>query len=200
MTVLETQDDYFKESERKSLPARCPYLQHCKRRAHTLAIANKSDFETSAELAGLRKPYIEIIGESPGLVGGETAYCLSGQCPEVNLFETSVALLGFSGKPTVNASYDKNLNPNIDITKTGHYSECAEYAYANHNNFVLSPADLLPPEKITFGWLVKHVPVSQWLYVGGLLIAIFCFGVTTGQSQLYEKFVSQLKPTIAEKK
>ena len=198
--MLETKDDYFKESERKSLPARCPYLPHCKRRAYTLAIANKSNFETSVKLAELRKPYLEVIGESPSLAGGETAYCLSGQCPEVNFFETSFALLGFSGKPTVEASYDKYMDPKIQIIKTGHYSECSEYSYAKHNNFVSSSVELLPPEKITFGWLVKHVSIKQWLIVGGLSISVFSFGVVAGQSQLYETLVSQLKPAKAQKK
>ena len=198
--MLETKDDYFKESERKLLPARCPYLQHCKRRVYTLAIANKSNFETSVKLAELRKPYLEIIGESPSLAGGETAYYLSGQCPEVNLFETSFALLGFSGKPTVEASYDKYMDPKIQIIKAGHYSECAEYSYAKHNNFVSSPVELLPPEKITFGWLVKHVSMTQWLIVGGLLISVFSFGVAAGQSQIYETLISQLNPATAQKK
>jgi hypothetical protein len=110
-----------------SLPARCPLLGHCERRAHTIALANQWPLEEAATRVGLRAPIVASVGESAYLIGGETAFVVGGQCPEVNLFENTVALAGFSGVPTVKGEYDKYMNPRVSILETGHFSQCAEY-------------------------------------------------------------------------
>jgi hypothetical protein len=120
--------DYFAISASLSLPARCPLLDRCERRAHTIASANNWPLDKAAELAGLKEPIIETIGEGAGHVGGDSSFCASGLCPEVNLFETGYAIGPFSGRPTTKGEYDKYLDPQFKILETGHYSQCAEYS------------------------------------------------------------------------
>ena len=128
ITIPQTKADYFATSASLSLPARCPLLDRCERRAHTIASVNNWHLEKAAELVGLKEPIIETIGEGAGYVGGESNFFASGLCPEVNLFETGYALPGFSGKPTIKGEYDKYLDPQFKILETGHYSQCAEYS------------------------------------------------------------------------
>jgi len=128
ITTPQTKADYFATSTSLSLPARCPLLDRCERRAHTIASANNWPLEKAADLVGLKEPIIETIGEGAGHVGGESNFFASGLCPEVNLFETGYALSGFSGKPITKGEYDKYLDPQFKILETGHYSQCAEYS------------------------------------------------------------------------
>lgn len=124
----QNKSDYFSISTSLSLPARCPLLDRCERRAHTIASANNWPLDKAAELIGLKKPIIETIGEGAGHVGGDSSFCASGLCPEVNLFETGYAIGPFAGKPTTKGEYDKYLDPQFKILETGHYSQCAEYS------------------------------------------------------------------------
>lgn len=130
MTSPQNKSDYFAISSELSLPAHCPLLSRCERRAHTIAIANKWPFEKAAERVGLKNPIIETVGQEAYLIGGANNFLVNGQCPEVNLFETSWALPGISEKPTIKGQYDKYMDPQFQILETGHYSQCAEYSSA----------------------------------------------------------------------
>lgn len=154
-----TNSDYFAMSSALGLPARCPLLNHCQRRAHTIALANDWPLEKAEKYASLKKPYVKSVGEPAYRVGGDNNFLIGGQCPEVNLFERSVALIGFSGTPTVRAQYDKYMDPKFEILDTGHYSQCAEYAAAT--------SDGLRQPVQSRSWLKTHY---QWLI--GTLVAI----------------------------
>lgn len=39
--------------------------------------------------------------------------------------------------------------------------------------------ELLLPEKVTIPWLIKHVPVSLWLTILGLLLTVFFIGINS---------------------
>lgn len=124
----ETKEQYFALSRELSLPQRCPLLARCTRRAETLALANGWPLDEAAGRVALKKPVVSVVGAGPSSVGGTTNFNMSGMCPEVNLFETGYAMIGFSGKPTTRGEFDKYRDPQYTIEETGHYSQCAEYA------------------------------------------------------------------------
>ena len=162
MNPPQTKSDYFAISVAQSIPARCPLLERCERRAHTIADANEWPLEQAAQTLGLKKPIVRSIGEGAGRIGGTNNFISSGQCPEVNLFESSYALPGFSGKPTIKGEYDKYLDPQFSILETGHYSQCAEYAsYAASSG-------------AREGWLLSWVRANHpWILgIGTLITAI----------------------------
>lgn len=42
-------------------------------------------------------------------------------------------------------------------------------------------AELSWPEKVTIAWAVRHVPLSTWLYLAGIIGSVFIAGATIGQ-------------------
>ena len=50
------------------------------------------------------------------------------------------------------------------------------------------------PEKLTLRWLFVHVPVSFWLWVGGIVIAVLVAGIKIGSSPIYQ---DTIKPLIS---
>lgn len=153
--------DYFEISARLQLPMRCPILDRCVRRAETIALANNWPLEDAGRRVQLKEPYVDSIGESAYQIGGSTSFGSGGQCPEVNLFEPTVALPGFSGHPTTKGYYDKYMNPQFGITETGHFSRCAEYA----KYVTASRSD---PEETHEAWWRKHF---KWLVATTISIA-----------------------------
>lgn len=124
---LRTKQDYFDVAERLGLPKRCPVFEWCERRADTVAVFNELDFEVAKKWVNLKEPIVKRIGESAGRIGGPNYYSCSGLCPEVSLFEQTLALPGYAGYPATRGNYDKDLNPHFELLETGHYTECAEY-------------------------------------------------------------------------
>lgn len=152
MTAPNSKSEYFEISKSLSLPARCPLLGRCERRAHTIALANDWPIEEAAQRVGLQVPVIQSIGESAHRIGGNNNFVFGGQCPEVNQFESTVALIGFSGKPTTEGIYDVYFpDEKYQILETGHYSQCAEYASQS------SPQPAAAPKR---SWIVQHY---QWI-------------------------------------
>ncbi|MEI6762046.1 MAG: hypothetical protein WCO22_16515 [Betaproteobacteria bacterium] len=129
MNAPQSSADYFEVSKSLSLPARCPILSRCERRAQTIALANDWSLEDCSKRIGLLKPIIKSVGEGAYRIGGKNNFVMGGQCPEVNQFEGTVALIGFSGRPTTKGDYDAYFPDNkFRVLDTGHYSQCAEYA------------------------------------------------------------------------
>jgi hypothetical protein len=63
----------------------------------------------------------------------------------------------------------------------------------------ISPYELLPPEKVTIPWLVKHVPIHIWLTVLGFLLTAFLVGVnSTRISIVREIFYLDKAPTTIQ--
>jgi len=60
------------------------------------------------------------------------------------------------------------------------------------------PRELLPPEKVTIPWLLKHVPVRLWLAVLGLLFAAFLIGVNSTRISIVREIfhLDKLSTTI----
>jgi hypothetical protein len=151
--------DYFAFSKSLDLPMRCPLLQHCERRAHTIALANGWRLEEAATRVDLKAPIVKSIGEVSYKIGGENNFVSGGLCPEVNLFETTDALPGFPGHPTTKGEYDKYIDPQFKILETGHFSECAEYASVA-TKFAQS-------DETSHSWLRRNY---QWVI--GTLVAV----------------------------
>jgi len=154
MNSPQTKSDYFAVSVAQSIPARCPLLERCERRAHTIADANEWPLERAAQVVGLKKPLVKSIGEGAGRIGGANNFISGGQCPEVNLFESSHALPGFAGKPTTKGEYDKNLDPQFIIIETGHYSQCAEYSSYAANPSGMRHGGLSSWVRTNYKWIV----------------------------------------------
>ena len=49
------------------------------------------------------------------------------------------------------------------------------------------------PEKITLAWLFRHMPLSYWSVLIGLLITVFFSGVQIGQTKFYQDIVSEFQ-------
>jgi hypothetical protein len=93
------------------------------------------ELKQAAVLVGLSKPTITCAGESPYKIGGENNFVMGGMCPEVNLFEGTQALSGFSGLPVLKGEYDKYFSgAKHRVSETGHYSQCAEFALHQSNS------------------------------------------------------------------
>jgi hypothetical protein len=198
--MLSTKDDYFALSRQQALPNRCPLLNRCERRAHTIAIANNWDHEEAPGRLAMKEPIIASIGEPAYLIGGTNNFITGGQCPEVGLFESTIAIMGLSGSPVTSGQYDKHMNPQYQIKETGHFSECAEYIHASNGGFASDvPAipvtqQLLPPEKVTLQWLFAHVPISYWISAATLLFAIFCLGIQANELQVVREYLHFQSP------
>jgi len=52
-------------------------------------------------------------------------------------------------------------------------------------------ADLKEPAKVTLFWLFRHVSISFWLSLAGLLIAVFMIGVKVGQIDWVQDLISK---------
>lgn len=129
MTAPQTKADYFDISKSLSLPARCPLLASCERRAHTIALANEWPLDIASKRLGMKVPLIKSIGESAYRIGGNNNFVMGGLCPEVSLFDGAAAFIGFSESPTTKVDYDAHFpDEKFRILETGHYSQCAEYS------------------------------------------------------------------------
>jgi hypothetical protein len=133
-------EQYFAKSRELNLHARCPILGRCKRRAWTIYyfsefsnnkpkglepieyLVNTGEFTEVI----LHNP-VELSGESPVVIKGNSNWFCSGACPEVNLFDGSHAIM--NGVSATSVSYDKYFpKEKWIVEEVGHYSECAEYS------------------------------------------------------------------------
>ena len=48
------------------------------------------------------------------------------------------------------------------------------------------------PDKITLNWLHKHAPISLWIKLVSILIAVFLFGITIGQSAFFKEIKEKI--------
>ena len=150
MGIPSSKAEYYELSRSMGLPARCPMLARCERRAHTIALANDWPLEEAGTRIGLAVPVVKSIGAGAYRIGGSNNFVFGGQCPEVNLFEETVALIGFSGIPTTKGVYDRYFTgEKFRVSETGHFSQCAEYVTGSSNNE--------PAPKQT--WIKQHY---QW--------------------------------------
>jgi hypothetical protein len=192
--MLKTKDDYFALSRQQALPNRCPLLDRCERRADTVAIANNWNSGEAPGRLAMKAPLVESVGDPAYLIGGVNNFIIGGQCPEVGLFESTMAIAGLSGSPLTSGRYDKSLSPQYEVLETGHFSECAEYVSANHNSSsppaptMAIPPVLAAPDKITLKWLFAHVPVSYWICAATALGTMFYAGLQASETSIVREF------------
>lgn len=198
--MLKTKDDYFALSRQQALPNRCPLIDRCERRAHTLAIANNWDFSEAPERLEMRAPLVRSLGEIAYQSGVGNNFIIGGQCPEVGLFESTMAIIGLSGVPLTKGRYDKYMDPQYEVLETGHFSECAEYVYsclessAAPTESTSVPQSIALPEKVTLKWLFNHVPVVHWIGAATILGATFYAGLQASQLEVVRD-IFHLQPT-----
>ena len=131
------QAEYFKISEKRKLPMRCPILDRCCRRAFTIYFFSywqKEDGEVCVtdvlkrhrELpADFDATCVDVRGEMPSFSKADDYGHYENMCPEVNLFDTDHALPLAAG--TASASGDWNDTQGLRRSVPRHFSECAEY-------------------------------------------------------------------------
>jgi hypothetical protein len=199
--MLNTKDDYFTVSRQQGLPTRCPLLDRCERRAHTVAIANDWDFDEAPKHLDMKAPLVESVGEPAYLLGGSNNFTIGGQCPEVGLFESTMAIIGLSGRPLTKGRYDKYMDPQYKVLETGHFSECAEYVRSCHEDSAPTatkptgaPLEFAPAEKVTLRWLFNHVPLFYWGAAATLLGTIFYAGLQASQIEIVRELF-HIQPT-----
>lgn len=132
------QEQYFKIGTEKKLPLRCPILNYCSRRAYT--IYYNSEFskykpgltvEDALLKEGIlpedfKKKVIDIQGEPPSWIKGNSNSFFTGMCPEVNLFDSGHSL--HPNLACVSAEYDEYYShPKHRVIKCQHFSECPEF-------------------------------------------------------------------------
>lgn len=206
--MTDSKKEYFDISEKKGLPPRCPLLEHCERRAHTLALANDWPLEDAVERADLIAPIISSVGESAYFIGGTNNFILGGQCPEVYLFDTMRAVIGFSGVPMIKGQYDKYSVTPYEVLETGHFSECAEYMIYSHNQRQQKNIqETLPaPDFLSLGFnedlcqllSSRWIEAQQCINTGAYLSAIIMMGgllegVLIGMMEKHQSRVNQSK-------
>lgn len=132
-------EKYYEISNEKNLPARCPILSYCSRRADTIYIFSEYNRyypnENAIDLLkkngvlpeDFRKKQIHIQGEAPYMIRGNSSSYFADMCPEVNLFDGMNAL--YPKTACVEASYDDHRQEKSKIMKCQHYSECPEFNY-----------------------------------------------------------------------
>jgi hypothetical protein len=127
-----TKADYFAQSREFGLPPHCPIVGRCARRLSTIELANGLGY-TAKERQ--RTDLIPEIGAPVSQIGGTSNFIASNLCPEVTLFEGEHFYGGFTGVALRTAQYDKYMDPQIEFLEYGHFSECAEFAYQNTENY-----------------------------------------------------------------
>ena len=142
------ENEYYEISNEKGLPLRCPILNYCSRRAWTIYLFSEySKYDPGLNfIQALQKDgtisndfeenQIQLQGEPPSILRGNGYYDFLDVCPEVNLFESSHALI--SGKACVSGNYDKERNgEKVKVAKSQHFSQCAEFnKYLFDNNLI----------------------------------------------------------------
>lgn len=136
--------EYIKISTEKRLPARCPILNICQRRAMAIFYFSykpegnfNGDWEEvlkrhhamSTEYVKGKVPY---QGESPIITGGgDDFFAFSNCCPEISLFESEHRPMGLPESAAINAEWDnfRVAGSKWQVRQEGHYSECAEFGY-----------------------------------------------------------------------
>ncbi|SEB02103.1 HNH endonuclease [Flavobacterium gillisiae] len=130
--------EYFEISENKKLPARCPILEYCTRRAYTLYFLNelkggenKSIVEILQKNDLLKSDFdeksINLAGEIPSYINGKQYKVYENFCPEVNLFD-SIGFRHSQNTASISGEWDDLRNDKFKNFNYRHYSECAEFS------------------------------------------------------------------------
>lgn len=131
---------YFKISQEKGLPSRCPILDYCRRRAQTIYFFSEykeenhtNDFVQTLINAGeLKNDYIEkeinINGDVPTIMKGPGYGHFSNMCPEVSLFDSSNSIRYFANTACTDGTWGKEEKLQFKILEEKHYSECLEFS------------------------------------------------------------------------
>ncbi|ACU07548.1 HNH nuclease [Flavobacteriaceae bacterium 3519-10] len=156
-----SQKEYYEIGKNKNLPIRCPILNYCSRRAFTIYFNSdydKYDAGQNVQEALLKdgtlpsdfeSKKIDIQGEAPTWIKGNSSYCFSGMCPEVNLFDAMNSL--FKDEACVSAEYDKYYTePKHRVLKTQHYSECPEFNFYNFEKGRKKVSESKPRKTISY--------------------------------------------------
>lgn len=126
--------EYYQESFHLGLPKRCPLINRCSRRMHTIGMMSELDTEDTREtifdsgtgISGTDKEMIPIHGEGIEQIRGENDLFIRGACPEVFLHDPEHS--PFSA-PVEALSMIKIQSGQVVLKEERHYSECAEFCH-----------------------------------------------------------------------
>ncbi len=133
--------EYFKKSQEKNLPARCPILDYCTRRAYSLYFFGEFKGGESQSVIKILQKHnllkndfdekaIELSGEVPEVLFLDDYKTYENHCPEVNLFDTTYGFRFAIGTASTSGVWniDKSRNNKFKNLKSRHYSECSEFS------------------------------------------------------------------------
>jgi hypothetical protein len=143
--------EYFKLSLELNLPNRCPLLGYCDRHSWTIyffsnydEIDYDRDFIKTLKKEGVisfdyESKRVKLIAEEPSILRGPKYGHFSNMCPEVNLFDKENSFNKFRGIACTDGAWDfeTNLNNNVEIIETKHFSECLEFSKQQYSNSII---------------------------------------------------------------
>jgi len=143
--------EYFKLSLELNLPNRCPLLGYCDRHSWTIyffsnydEIDYDRDFIKTLKKEGVisfdyESKRVKLITEEPSILRGPKYGHFSNMCPEVNLFDKENSFNKFRGIACTDGAWDfeTNLNNNVEIIETKHFSECLEFSKQQYSNSII---------------------------------------------------------------
>jgi hypothetical protein len=159
-------NQYYQKSKELGMQLRCPILDRCSRRAMTIYYfsfsevtkpnnVNYKDFLISKGQLDedFNEKAIDLQGESPQIISGNSSYFFSDVCPEVNLFDKAHGIGIANGIACISGSWDKyNLEPKDRIHECRHYSECPEF-----NKFEYDRKNIPKDKKLTSSTIVSII-------------------------------------------
>lgn len=140
--------EYFKLSLKLNLPNRCPLLGYCDRHSWTIYFFSNYDeidydrdfIKTLQKERVISFDYeskrVKLRAEEPSILRGPKYGHFSNMCPEVNLFDKENSFNKFRGIACTDGAWDfeTNLNNNVEIIETKHFSECLEFSKQQYSN------------------------------------------------------------------
>ena len=143
-------EEYYKFSEDKKLPPRCPCLSNCLRYFYTAYYIGQTCYKVRQDNAEANMKEMGILGNNESisnmleagepvvLVAGNSSFYITNACPEFFLHPNQHKLPGMDSIATHTYSYDEYFRGSKFVAgESRHYTECPEYSLFSYKNALL---------------------------------------------------------------
>ena len=140
-------EEYYKTSNMRKLPLRCPIIGRCERYAQTILYLSELNLhgegktiEEKLNTYGyLSDDYnskkVNQIGEPFKFSKTPSTCTFSKACPEVSLFDNEMVFSFIPQKAITSGHWDKFWSDKIfEVDNLGHFSECPEFSHYHYEN------------------------------------------------------------------